>query len=212
MKMYVHSHLSLILSILYRDLKTDNIGFDVRGDVKIFDFGLAKELSAKKANHNGTYNLTAQTGSIRYMAPEVMLGKPYNEGADVYSLSVLIWELLSLQTPYSYYMKRSVFVERIAHMGRRPKIDPEWPRDIRELLTCGWSNHVSRRPRMAHMSLALKYELDQHDMEEVIDFENEFDLHRDTDFDDDASYKSELSYMRLTSGVGARLVQPPSPF
>ena len=54
--------------ILY--LQPDNIGFDVRGDVKIFDLGLAKELSCSKDNGDGTYQLTGDTGSPRYMAPE----------------------------------------------------------------------------------------------------------------------------------------------
>ena len=43
----------------------DNIGFDVRGDVKIFDFGLAKELEPSKKLEDGTYNLTGDTGSPR---------------------------------------------------------------------------------------------------------------------------------------------------
>lgn len=65
-------HLSSLscISIIYRDLKPDNIGFDVRGDVKIFDFGLAKELPTSEKLADGTYNLTADTGSMRYMAPE----------------------------------------------------------------------------------------------------------------------------------------------
>jgi hypothetical protein len=49
--------------------KPDNLGFDVRGDVKLFDFGLAKELDVKKKLEDGTYHLTADTGSLRYMAP-----------------------------------------------------------------------------------------------------------------------------------------------
>jgi serine/threonine protein kinase len=57
-------------SVIYRDLKPDNIGFDVRGDVKIFDLGLAKEIDPKMKLADGTYNLTADTGSLRYMAPE----------------------------------------------------------------------------------------------------------------------------------------------
>jgi serine/threonine protein kinase len=61
---------SFFSSIIYRDLKPDNVGFDVRGDVKIFDFGLAKELDLSKKLDDGTYNLTADTGSLRYMAPE----------------------------------------------------------------------------------------------------------------------------------------------
>ena len=52
---------------MYRDIKPDNIGFDVRGDVKIFDLGLAKELGCSKNNGDGTYNLTGDTGSPRYV-------------------------------------------------------------------------------------------------------------------------------------------------
>lgn len=46
-----------------------NQGFDVRGDVKLFDFGLAKELDEKAKLDDGTYHLTGDTGSLRYMAP-----------------------------------------------------------------------------------------------------------------------------------------------
>jgi serine/threonine protein kinase len=47
----------------------ENIGFDIRDDVKLFDFGLAKEVHLKDRDANGLFNLTAMTGSLRYMAP-----------------------------------------------------------------------------------------------------------------------------------------------
>jgi serine/threonine protein kinase len=56
-------------SIIYRDLKPNNIGFDVRGDAKLFDFGLAIEFDNDKTK-NGAFKLTGDTGTIRYMAPE----------------------------------------------------------------------------------------------------------------------------------------------
>jgi serine/threonine protein kinase len=61
---YLHQH-----SICYRDLKPDNIGFDREDNLKLFDFGLAKELKPYKRHEDGTYHLTANTGSRRYMAP-----------------------------------------------------------------------------------------------------------------------------------------------
>ena len=69
---YLHSR-----NVIFRDLKPDNIGFDQDGVLKLFDFGLAKELKHKQAD--GTYKLTGHTGSRRYMAPEVALDEPYNE-------------------------------------------------------------------------------------------------------------------------------------
>lgn len=58
--------------ILYRDLKPENAGFNVRGDIKLFDFGLAKELKERdlQVPPDG-YEATGLTGSRRYMAPEV---------------------------------------------------------------------------------------------------------------------------------------------
>jgi serine/threonine protein kinase len=50
--------------------------------VKLFDFGLCKEISEDLAVGDGTYKLTGYTGSVRYMAPEVALEKPYNMTCD----------------------------------------------------------------------------------------------------------------------------------
>jgi len=55
------------LNITFRDLKPDNIGFDARDNVKLFDFGLATELKPGQERDDGTYELTGNTGSKRYM-------------------------------------------------------------------------------------------------------------------------------------------------
>lgn len=59
------------------------MGFDFDGHVKLFDFGLAKELDPMQKTDNGLYTMSGGTGSRRFMAPEVALSEPYNLSADV---------------------------------------------------------------------------------------------------------------------------------
>jgi len=79
---------------LYRDAASYS------GDAKLFDFGLAKEYDPSKVDKNGCYKMTACTASPRYMAPEVALGKPYNETIDVYSFGLLLYQILALEAPF----------------------------------------------------------------------------------------------------------------
>lgn len=64
-------------NIIYRDLKPENLGFDVRDDIKLFDLGLVKELHVEDKCKDGTYKLSL-AGTPRYMAPEVGLYMTYN--------------------------------------------------------------------------------------------------------------------------------------
>lgn len=133
--------------VIYRDLKPDNIGFDIRGDVKIFDLGLSKELRPSSAQRDGTYNLSGNTGSLRYMAPEVALSKPYNLSADVYSFSVLLHEIMSLRVPYDG-MSRRVHADAVVLGTVRPVIDTNWPSRTKCALQRGWDAAWFERPRM----------------------------------------------------------------
>ncbi len=65
----------------------------MRGDVKLFDFGLSFEITEECASLDGLYELSGNTGSMRYMAPEVALGNPYNHKVDVYSYGILFWQV-----------------------------------------------------------------------------------------------------------------------
>lgn len=56
--------------VVHRDVKPDNIGFSAEGDLKLLDLGLSKVVS-KSEMDNAAYNMTGETGSVRYMAPEV---------------------------------------------------------------------------------------------------------------------------------------------
>lgn len=159
------------MSVIYRDLKPDNIGFDVRGDVKIFDFGLAKELDPRKKLGDGTYNLTGDTGSPRYMAPEIFLEKSYNETADTYSFAILCWQILAMETPFDHIKTSKLFEKSVIRGGVRPKVKEEWGPNISKMLKEAFIGDP-RRPLMTDTCERLRQEintLSDEDINECLD-------------------------------------------
>eukprot|EP00339_Tiarina_fusa_P014104 CAMPEP_0117026072 /NCGR_PEP_ID=MMETSP0472-20121206/19193_1 /TAXON_ID=693140 ORGANISM="Tiarina fusus, Strain LIS" /NCGR_SAMPLE_ID=MMETSP0472 /ASSEMBLY_ACC=CAM_ASM_000603 /LENGTH=419 /DNA_ID=CAMNT_0004732957 /DNA_START=74 /DNA_END=1333 /DNA_ORIENTATION=- len=145
--------------ILYRDLKPENIGFDIRDDVKVFDFGLAKELTEDmKPDEDGNFKLTAMTGSPRYMAPEVAMELPYNEKCDTYSFAILLWQMYSCKTPFELYTMKSLKTRVWTGEKKRPFIDDKWPVPIKNLLRRSWSAEISERPAMSAIYKILRTE------------------------------------------------------
>jgi serine/threonine protein kinase len=65
------------------------LGFTLDGTVMLFDFGLARIVENASVS-NEVYEMSGETGSLRYMAPEVADCQPYNQKADVYSYGKLI--------------------------------------------------------------------------------------------------------------------------
>jgi len=151
---YLHSK-----NIVYRDLKPANIGFDYRDQLKLFDFGLAKELKEKDLRQDGTYrNMTAMTGAVRYMAPEVGLGQSYNLTADVYSWAMVMWFILALEPPFGFFSE-SMISSRVHTKGVRPAIFNRWNSIIGEMLRCSWDADLHNRPSFLEITLVLRQEL-----------------------------------------------------
>lgn len=89
--------------IVHRDIKPENILIDSRGRVKIADFGLAKLASPSEQDFTltGTHQVM---GTPRYMAPEQMAGsRTVDHRADLYSLGVVIYEMLTGQIPAGHF-------------------------------------------------------------------------------------------------------------
>lgn len=78
--------------VIYRDLKLENVLLDVDGHVQLTDFGLSKWL--KRGQRTQTI-----CGTLQYMAPEVLLTKPYSHSADWWTLGILMYALLQGQFP-----------------------------------------------------------------------------------------------------------------
>jgi len=131
-------------NILYRDLKPDNVGFDLDGVVKLFDFGLAKDVS-NEHRIGGFYKLTGNTGSLRYMAPEVYLDLMYDESVDVYSFGILLWQLCDLTTPFVGF-NRKLHATMVIGRQHRPKINPKWQPGLKALISNCWAHESSLRP------------------------------------------------------------------
>ena len=89
--------------IIHRDIKPENIMLTPKGQVKILDFGVAKRLP-HHADDASTESTASQPGTLSgtpgYMAPEVLLEKPSDERADIFSLGVVFYEMLTAQHPF----------------------------------------------------------------------------------------------------------------
>lgn len=84
--------------ILYRDLKPENVLIEsVSGCVKLVDFGLSRFF---RNEIDSPYNLTGETGTKRYMAPEVYNNLPYSYSVDVYSLGLIMYEMFANEQPF----------------------------------------------------------------------------------------------------------------
>ena len=100
---YVHSH-----NLVHRDLKPSNIYFSVEGVIKIGDFGLVTDDKLGQAedladhdhfqhlqhHHHHHHQHTDQVGTQTYMSPEQLQGRPYNHKVDIYSMGLVLLELL----------------------------------------------------------------------------------------------------------------------
>lgn len=153
--------------IVYRDLKPDNVGFNSEGKAMIFDFGLAKRLEPMDKTDDGLYRMTGNTGSLRYMAPEVANCLPYDTRVDAYSFGILFWQICSLTTPFAGYTTKT-HAEYVLRQGRRPKPDPTWPLTWTELMESCWSSDVNDRPDFDYIVRILDEEVAQMTEEEGV--------------------------------------------
>lgn len=147
-------------NIIFRDLKPANVGFDVRGDVKLFDFGLATIMSPEGDPYVDTFEMSG-AGSPRYMAPEVLKEIPdfYNMKADVYTFGIVAWQILSLQLPYSFVQSRKQLVDYVVKQGWRPEIPESWPEAIKEKLHASFDVHMANRPTMSSFYETLRVQI-----------------------------------------------------
>ncbi|XP_078727586.1 serine/threonine-protein kinase B-raf-like isoform X1 [Lampetra fluviatilis] len=123
-------------SIIHRDLKSNNIFLHDDLTVKIGDFGLA----TVKARWSGSHQLEQPSGSILWMAPEVIRMKernPYSFQSDVYAFGIVLFELMSCQLPYCSINNRDQIIFMVGRGYLSPdlsKVRSNCPKTMKRLM------------------------------------------------------------------------------
>ena len=144
--------------IVHRDLKPANVLINDDGLLKIVDFGVAA------AHKEGDTQLTKTgyvIGSPKYMAPEQILGKKVDERADVYSLGVIMYEMMTGQPPYSRGDHMSVMYQHVQGKAKVPiEVNPQLPRELSDLISKAMSvDKLKRHQNMEELRDALEKQL-----------------------------------------------------
>jgi serine/threonine protein kinase len=136
-------------NIIFRDLKPQNVGFCRDGNVRLFDFGLAREIQPVESE---PLTQKGVAGSLKYMAPETMVHHICTPASDVFAFAILLWEVCTLQKPYETIKKPGQFKQNVAVGNVRPNIRPlsNVP-NIATLIQECWASDWKERPTFVHI-------------------------------------------------------------
>ncbi len=174
---FVHS-----LGRMHRDLKSGNIlaaaipGPKPRVVLKVADFGTAtlaghaaaavcSDRDSSPANDvqskfSAESQLTQGIGTPVWMAPEILLRRPYGPSADVYSFAIVLWEIAAQAQPWAHLPGAGLIVLKhlrpLIEAGQRPQIGAHWPADFARVMISCWHQDPDARPVFAEAQLALQ--------------------------------------------------------
>ncbi|PRP83573.1 ankyrin repeat-containing protein [Planoprotostelium fungivorum] len=144
---YLHAHKP---QILHRDMKSPNLMVTADGTVKLADFGTSRFNVSSEQN-----TLVQVRGSKAYTSPELFFGQPFTVRSDIFSVSIILWEMLLRvlkgvwQAPYSEYthLRHDYQIYyQVSKMNKRNSIPDVCPSSITNLITSSWSPDPQERP------------------------------------------------------------------
>jgi TolB-like protein/Flp pilus assembly protein TadD len=121
------------LGIIHRDLKPHNVMIDKEGNARIMDFGISRSLGSRELTGEGVI-----IGTPDYMSPEQAEGKEADARSDIYSLGVILYEMVTGRVPFEGEAALSIAMKHKTEVPRDPKlVNAQVPEDLsRVVLKC----------------------------------------------------------------------------
>ncbi|XP_073975891.1 mitogen-activated protein kinase kinase kinase 13 wallenda isoform X2 [Rhodnius prolixus] len=135
---YLHSN-----KIIHRDLKSPNVLIGSDKIVKISDFGTSREWNERSTK-------MSFAGTVAWMAPEIIRNEPCSEKVDIWSYGVVLWELLTCETPYKD-VDSSAIIWGVGSNSLRLPIPSSCPDGFKLLMKQCWSAKPRNRPSFKHI-------------------------------------------------------------
>uniref|UniRef100_A0A1B6E331 Mitogen-activated protein kinase kinase kinase dlk-1 n=1 Tax=Clastoptera arizonana TaxID=38151 RepID=A0A1B6E331_9HEMI len=139
---YLHSN-----KIIHRDLKSPNVLIGRKEVVKISDFGTSRQW-------NDVSTKMSFAGTVAWMAPEIIRNEPCSEKVDIWSYGVVLWELLTCETPYKD-VDSSAIIWGVGSNSLHLPIPSSCPDGFRLLVKQCWSAKPRNRPSFKHILIHL---------------------------------------------------------
>ena len=139
---FAHEH-----GLVHRDVKPQNVLVSRDGDVKVTDFGIARSLHVE----HGVTQTGTVLGTGEYLAPEQASGKPVSPATDVYSLGVVLWELLAGDVPF---VGENFVAVALRHINEPPPNLREVRPDVSPRLAAAVERALAKDPARRFPSMA----------------------------------------------------------
>jgi serine/threonine-protein kinase len=151
---YIHSN-----GIVHRDLKPENVMVDENDNVKLIDFGIAGDSSARRLTYA---NITAALGTPDYISPEQVKGKRGDGRSDLYTVGIMLYEMLSGKLPFTGPNPQAAMNERLLNHPVPPRVaDPSISPQLQEVIYRALERDPKNRYATAHDFLYDLQHLDQ---------------------------------------------------
>ena len=162
---YIHAN-----GVVHRDLKPENIMVDEEDHIKLIDFGIASDSGARRLTYA---NFTATLGTPNYISPEQVKGKRGDGRSDIYSMGVILYEMLSGRLPFSGPSPMAAMNDRLLNHPMPPSVaDPSISPQLQEVLYRALERDPRNRYATAHEFVHDLQHLDQVGVEDRDELRN----------------------------------------